>query len=94
MKRNLVGSRELKARLGTYLREVRRGRTLVVTDRGEPVAELRPIAATGAAAALAKLKARGIVTQLSEGPLPPFRPIDNKGPSVSSAIVEDREDRL
>ena len=32
MERNLVGARELKARLGTYLRRVRQGRTLVVTD--------------------------------------------------------------
>src|SRR3989304_5686519 len=36
-----VGARELKTRLGTYLRKVRQGSTLVVTDRGEPVAELR-----------------------------------------------------
>ena len=40
-----VGVRELKTRLGSYLREVRRGQVIVVTDRGEPVAELRPIAA-------------------------------------------------
>jgi hypothetical protein len=30
------GVRELKTRLGSYLREVRRGQTIVVTDRGEP----------------------------------------------------------
>src|SRR5262245_49988787 len=44
MKHRVVGARELKVRLGTYLRQVRQGRTLVVTDRGQPVAELRPIA--------------------------------------------------
>ena len=43
MTRNVVGARELKTRLGTYLQRVREGRTLVVTDRGEPVAELRPL---------------------------------------------------
>ena len=39
--RKTVGSRELKTRLGTYLRQVREGMTLVVTERGLPVAELR-----------------------------------------------------
>jgi hypothetical protein len=32
-----VGVRELETRLGSYLCEMRRGQTIVVTDRGEPV---------------------------------------------------------
>ena len=36
-----VGIRELKNRLSHYLREVRAGKTVLVTDRGEVVAELR-----------------------------------------------------
>lgn len=47
MARNVVGARELKTRLGTYLQRVREGRTLVVTDRGEPIAELRPLTPVG-----------------------------------------------
>ena len=38
-----VGSRELKNRLGSYLRQVTSGATIVVTDRGTPAAELRPV---------------------------------------------------
>jgi prevent-host-death family protein len=91
-----VGARELKTRLGSYLREVRRGRTIVVTDRGEPVAELRPIALaeTGDAARLDRLVALGRLSRDSKAPLVPFRPIRRKGPSLSRAIVEDREDRF
>jgi prevent-host-death family protein len=37
-----VGIRELKNRLSHYMREVRRGEVVQVTDRGEVVAELRP----------------------------------------------------
>ena len=37
-----VGIRELKSRLSHYVREVGAGEVFVVTDRGEPVAELRP----------------------------------------------------
>lgn len=37
-----VGIKELKARLSEYLRAVRAGETLLVTDRNEVVAEIRP----------------------------------------------------
>jgi prevent-host-death family protein len=37
-----VGVRELKARLSEYLRLVRTGATVLITDRDEVVAELRP----------------------------------------------------
>ncbi len=91
-----VGARELKTRLGSYLREVRRGQTIVVTDRGEPVAELRPIALveTGDAARLDRLVALGRLSRASKAPLLRFRPIRRKGPSLSSAVVEGREDRV
>lgn len=37
-----VGIKELKARLSEYLRAVRAGEILLVTDRDEVVAEIRP----------------------------------------------------
>jgi prevent-host-death family protein len=37
-----VGIKELKARLSEYVRLVRTGETVLVTDRDEVVAELRP----------------------------------------------------
>lgn len=37
-----VGLRELKNRLSEYIREVRRGESVIVTDRGEIVAEIVP----------------------------------------------------
>jgi prevent-host-death family protein len=37
-----VGLRELKNRLSEYIREVRSGEGMLVTDRGEVVAELLP----------------------------------------------------
>jgi antitoxin (DNA-binding transcriptional repressor) of toxin-antitoxin stability system len=36
-----IGVRELKANLSRYLREVRAGEVLLVTDRGHVVAEIR-----------------------------------------------------
>jgi prevent-host-death family protein len=37
-----VGVRELKNRLSEYIRQVRSGESVLVTDRGEVVAELTP----------------------------------------------------
>ena len=72
-----VGIRELKTRLGSYLREVRQGRTIVITDRGEPVAELRPmaLARSGTGAEIDRLVALGHLTRTSKAPLARFRPI-------------------
>ena len=94
--RRVVGVRELKTRLGRYLREVRRGRVIVVTDRGEPVAELRPVSmpASGKDAALERLVTLGIVTRRSARRMTRFRPIRHRGASLSDAVVADREDRF
>jgi prevent-host-death family protein len=91
-----VGARELKTRLGTYLRLVRRGATLVVTERGEPVAELRPIPAaeSDVEKRLEELAALGILSREKSGPLPPFPAIPSRGGPLSEAIREDREDRF
>ena len=91
----LVGTRELKTRLGGYLRRVRAGHRIVITDRGEPVAELRPLGRlSNEAAALDRLRALGAVTRLEPRPLADLRPLDASGPPLSRAIVEDRDDRL
>jgi prevent-host-death family protein len=90
--RKTVGSRELKARLGAYLRIVRSGKTLIITDRGEPVAELRPLE-EAFDRKLERLRAAGRIGGGS-GLVQPFEPIRIEGASVSSAILEDREDRF
>ncbi len=87
MMSKVVGVRELKTRLGRYLREVRRGRTIVVTDRDEPVAELRPVALVqaGDTARLDQLVALGRLSRASKARLSSFRPIRHKGPSLARA---------
>ena len=39
----VIGIRELRQHASRYLRRVRAGETITITDRGEPVAELRPV---------------------------------------------------
>ena len=63
-----VGLRELKNRLSEYVREVRGGEEVLVTDRGEVVAELVPPGhgmgerPTGLPTSLVALARRGLVT--------------------------------
>jgi prevent-host-death family protein len=95
MERNVVGARELKTRLGTYLRRVREGRTLLVTDRGEPIAELRPLPSDASVpAALLKQASKRAVTLPLRTAMRTFRPIQSRGRALSEAIPRDREDRF
>lgn len=61
---------ETKARLSAIIRQVRAGQRVTVTVHGEPVAEIRPLAAprTGLAARLTTLADRGILVRSSTGP--------------------------
>ena len=91
----MVGSRELKTRLGTYLNRVRRGETILVTDRNEPIAELRPLpsSADPTLAGLRTAAASGVVT-LPVRPAPGrFTPVRSRGKLASTAVTSDRDDR-
>jgi prevent-host-death family protein len=95
MQQSVVGARELKTRLGTYLRRVRDGRTVLVTDRGEPIAELRPLPPdTSVPAVLLKLSSKRAVTLPIRKSMVAFRPIQSQGRALSDAVVDDREDRF
>jgi prevent-host-death family protein len=91
---SIVGSRELKTRLGQYLNRVRRGETILVTDRHEPVAELKPLpgVADPTRATLHKLAAAGLVTLPVRSALGRFEAIRSRG-SASAVVSRDRSDR-
>jgi prevent-host-death family protein len=92
-----VGSRELKNRLGRYLALVRKGETIVVTDRGVPFAHVTPLISdegkpNGLDLLLKRLEAEGHL-RLAKGPFKcrAFKPIDTKGKPASQIVIEDRE---
>ena len=91
-----IGARELKMRLGTYLRQVQEGATIIVTERGRPVAELRPVTvgADDERARLDELAALGVVTRGAHAPLAPWTPVQMSGRPLSETLLEEREDRL
>jgi prevent-host-death family protein len=88
-----VGVRELRQNLSVYLRRVRRGEALEVTERGEPVAVLQPIAREEDA--LARLEARGVsirrgVGNLADLPAPARKQLDRPLGAVLDDLREER----
>ncbi|MGQ0570621.1 MAG: type II toxin-antitoxin system Phd/YefM family antitoxin [Armatimonadota bacterium] len=83
-----VGIRELKNDLSRYLKRVRHGEMIVVTDRGEPVARVIPM---GVAHDIARLIADGRVTWSGRRFIAPGRLIRPKpGLPFSQYVGEDR----
>jgi prevent-host-death family protein len=92
-----VGIRELKNRLSEYVGRVRKGKIIVITDRGEQVAKIVPMEKQvepedAIEARLQELAAAGHLRLplRPKRPLPPFRPVKAKGKPASRMIIEDR----
>lgn len=85
-----VGVRELKSRLSDYLRRIRRGERIVVTDRGRPVALLSPTAGSRADEGVDAMLRDGTARWVGGKPRGAHRPVRIKGASVAAAVGEDR----
>jgi prevent-host-death family protein len=93
-----VSVRELKTHLSAYLNRARCGERIVVTSRGQPVAELSgpPTREKSIEERLREMEARGEI-RLGKGKyVPPKRliPLQGEGPSVSEMVLEDRGERI
>lgn len=95
-----VGVRELKGRLSHYLREVRAGETVVITDRGQVVAEINPPGTSSLPASvppgLAALARRHLVTLGARTPgyqYPELRPKRRRRVTAAQLLDEERGDR-
>jgi len=88
-----VGVRELRQNLSVYLRRVRRGESLEVTERGRPVAVLQPIPSPNDA--VAALAARGLPLRRGAGNLAELpAPTQVRLDRALSEVLEDlREER-
>ena len=86
-----VGVRDLKSRLSEYLRQVKQGHTIVVTDHGKPVGRLLP-AEQSLDERLKILQEIGLVAWNGQK-LEPIEPVAvNRGDQqVSDIMIEMRE---
>lgn len=69
MSSDVYSTYQAKAHLSEILRKVRRGKTVIVTHHGKPVAEIRPIASReGLEGRLQSLAERGILKRSAAAP--------------------------
>lgn len=82
---------ELRNRLGHYLRQVKEGQTIILTEKGKPIGQILPIG-EDLQARLRRLAQSGLV-EWNGQPLPPYRPgvrpRDER--TVAEIILEGRE---
>ncbi len=92
---NRVGVRELRQNLSVYLRRVKDGEALEVTERGETVAELVPVRKRPTSL-LDQMIADGRVTPATHDhrttPPPPPPPQGYSDPSASEILREMRDE--
>lgn len=95
-----VSVTEAKNRLSALLDRVREGETVLITDRGIPVAQLAPPVAESDDDRLARLERKGIIRRGRGGKLPsldilaqPLRPGEKPAGALDALIEERRTGR-
>jgi prevent-host-death family protein len=92
-----LGLREANQRFSKAMRAVRAGKEVILTERGHPVAVIKPLKNEDAEdATLRAMVDEGFVTlAVRRGPMPTpsWRPVKVKGKPLSHTVIEDREDR-
>ena len=92
-----LGLREANQRFSQAIKAVRAGQEVVLTERGRPIAVIKPIKEGDAReATLQAMADEGLITPAArKGPMPRarWRPVKVKGKPLSQTIIDDREDR-
>lgn len=92
-----LGLREANQHFSRAIKAVRGGKEVVLTERGRPIAIIKPVTEERSEeAALKALAHEGLITLPSRKgptPAPRWKPVGVKGKPVSQTVIEDREDR-
>lgn len=92
-----MGLREANQRFSKAVRAVKAGREVVLTERGKPIAVIRPLAALDPVrAAVERMIAEGRLRPPEKpGPVPRrrWKPIRLKGRPLSDSLLADRNAR-
>ena len=92
-----LGLREANQRFSKAIRAVRAGKEVILTERGHPIAVIKPLKDKASQeATLRAMVDEGLITRAArKGPMPAprWRPVKVKGKPLSRTVIEDREDR-
>ncbi|MBI5380155.1 MAG: type II toxin-antitoxin system prevent-host-death family antitoxin [Nitrospirae bacterium] len=85
-----AGIKELKNRLSYYLREVKRGEKILITEREQVIATITPVERATEDTRLLSLVKEGFAVWRGGKPAGSRTPVKIKGKTVSEMVLEDR----
>lgn len=90
-----IGLREANQQFSRLMKAVRGGKEVLLTERGRPLAVVKPIRAGGDMESIVqRLESAGFLRPASRrGVLPPWGPRLVRGVPVSRTLREERDDR-
>jgi prevent-host-death family protein len=92
-----MGLREANQRFSKAMKAVRAGKEVILTERGKPIAVIKPLERKGELeAVLRRLEAEGLlrIGSKSDKPVPVWRsPVRIKGKPISRTISDERDER-
>lgn len=88
-----IGLREANQRFSRAIRAVREGQEVVLTERGRPIAVIKPLAETGKEdTVIRRLRAIGLLRAAAKPkPMPVWTPRAIKGVPLSQTLREERD---
>lgn len=91
-----LGLRDANHHFSKAIKAVRAGKEVVLTERGHPIAVIKPLKTEPAEdAALKQMASEGLITlPTRKGPLPRFEGVRITGKPLSQTIIGDRDDRV
>ncbi len=85
-----IGIRVLKENLSRYMKQVKSGETIIVTDRKKEIAVLMPFEKATKEEKIFQLIQRGVASWSGGKPKGMIPRVTSRGRSVSGAVIEDR----
>jgi prevent-host-death family protein len=85
-----AGIKDLKNRLSYYLREVKKGEKILITEREEIIASIVPVERADEDSILLSLVKEGFAVWRGGRPAGSSRSVKIKGKTVSEIVLEDR----
>ncbi|RMH04817.1 MAG: type II toxin-antitoxin system prevent-host-death family antitoxin [Nitrospirae bacterium] len=88
-----MGLREANQHFAKAIKAVKAGQEVVLTERGKPIATIKPLTASeNGDAAVRRLEVAGFLRPAQKkAPLPAWPPRLLKGPPLSHTLMEERE---
>jgi len=85
-----IGIRELKENLSRYMKKVKSGEKIIVTDRKKEIAIILPLEKKAKEEKIYQLIRKGVASWSGGKPVGMRRRIVSRGKSISGAGIEDR----